>query len=123
MPTVHEKYAAATAYVQGVVATVEKQPMSFVVNPTTGRVAWFAGTERAAPFRFQLALLAARWQHAGVIDRDQIVHAAQALAVLAMQTSLPSGCTRDAGLIDMQTPGSTKAEIETVAALIHQLDV
>jgi hypothetical protein len=113
---------AATGYVRRAVGAVEKQPIAYWVRPD-GNVEWYAGADKAAPFRSELSRIEAAWLRAATDEaRENAAREAEALALRAIE-ALPSvGCVRDAGLVDIQTPGSIKAEMDTTANIIRQLD-
>jgi hypothetical protein len=122
MPTVVERYVAATGYVRRAVGAVEKQPIAYWVRPD-GSVEWYTGADKAAPFRSDLSRVEAAWLRAATEEaRENAARDAEALALRAIEALPPLGCARDAGLVDIQTPGSIKAEMETTASLIAQLD-
>jgi hypothetical protein len=64
MPTVEERYAAATDYVRRAIATVETQGIGFSTDPVTGLAEWYAGRTKSSPVRDELSRLQGRWLRA-----------------------------------------------------------
>jgi hypothetical protein len=123
MPTVEERYAAATRYVREALTSVEGRAIGYAINPATGQAEWYAGALKAQPAREELARITARWLRASTNEeRERIAGEVEALAVLVIETMPAKGCIRDAGIVDVQTPGSIKAEMDTTAGVIRQLD-
>jgi hypothetical protein len=122
MATVEERYAAATADVRRAIAVLEKRGVAYAVH-SDRTVEWYSGPAKAAALRDEIDRLeGARLLARSEAERARIAEAAEALATRASNLVSPAGCERDAGLIDFQTPGSIKAEMDTVAAVVHQLD-
>jgi hypothetical protein len=122
MPTVEDRYVAATGYVRRTVGAVERQPIGFFARPG-GRVEWYAGRDLAAPFSAELRRIEGAWLLAPSDEaREHAVRQVEALALRAIEALPPIGCTRDAGLIEIQSPGNIKAEMATTASVIRQLD-
>jgi hypothetical protein len=89
MPTVEERYAAATAYVRRAVAAVEDRAISYAVDPITGLVEWYAGRTKTEPARNELARIEERWlRTTNDIDRARVARDAELLAD-RVQESLP----------------------------------
>jgi hypothetical protein len=120
MATVDERYAAATAQVRRAIAALTDHEISYVVHADRS-VEWYSGPTKAADLRLQLLAIDGRWLRAKG-DREGIVRGAEGLAARAVELVPIQGCERDAGVIDFQTPGSIKAEMDTVAGLVHQLE-
>jgi hypothetical protein len=89
MPTVEQRYTAATAYVRRAVATVEDRGVGYAVDPITGIVEWYAGKTKTEPARNELTHIEARWLRATHdIDRARVARDAELLAD-HVQESLP----------------------------------
>src|SRR5437660_491586 len=89
MPTVEGRYAAATRYVRRAIATVENQPFTYVVDPITGLVEWYAGRTKTEPARNDLSRIEARWLRATTdIERARVARDAERLAD-RVQEALP----------------------------------
>jgi hypothetical protein len=81
MPTVEERYRAATAYVRRAIAAVEDRGIVYAIDPVTGFVEWYAGTVKTGQPRADLARIEARWLRATRDDeRAQIARDAELLA-------------------------------------------
>jgi hypothetical protein len=81
MPTVEERYQAATAYVRRAIAAVEDRGVAYVIDPVTGFVEWYAGKIKTDVPRAELARIEARWLRAIRDDeRGQIARDAELLA-------------------------------------------
>src|SRR4051812_17927536 len=120
MATVEERFASATADVRRAIAAVESRAVGYTVDETTGQVEWFTGRSITAIERGELLRLNGHWLRATTgAQRETLARNAEALAARVQH---PTGCTRDAGLIDVQTPGSIRAELETVDGIVRQLD-
>jgi hypothetical protein len=123
MRTVGERYSAVLAFMRGVIASVEKQPLLYRVKPD-GVAEWFSGRELAKTLDGKVARVEARWLRAkSDAERAQIVDEAERLASEAL-AMLPNdcGCRRDAGLVDIKLPGAVLDEMQTTDAVIKQLD-
>jgi hypothetical protein len=89
MPSVEERYEAATAYVRRAVAIVEAAAVGYINDPITGLVEWYAGRNKTEPARNELARIEARWLRAASdVDRARIARDAELLADRT-QESLP----------------------------------
>lgn len=123
MRTVGERYARALAFTRGVIATVEKQPLLYVVRPD-GSAEWFGGRELGKVLAHKVTLLEGRWLRAkSDAERSQVADESERLASEAL-TLLPNdcGCRRDAGLVDVKLPSAVLAEMQTTDAVVNQLD-
>jgi hypothetical protein len=121
MATVEERFASATADVRRAIAAVESRAVGYTVDEATGQVEWFTGRSIIAIERGELWRLHGQWLRATTLaQREKLARNAEALA--EKMTKPATGCTRDAGLIDVQTPGSIRAEMDTVDGIVHQLD-
>src|SRR4051794_26038707 len=81
MPTVEERYRAATAYVRKAIAAVEDRGVVYAVDPVTGFVEWYAGKVKTGQPRADLARIESRWLRATRDDeRSQIARDAELLA-------------------------------------------
>jgi hypothetical protein len=118
MPTAEERYAAATAWVRRAVVAVEDRAVILGVG-SDGKPEWSTGREQAEPFRAELARLEPSWLFATTDERrEHLAHLAESLAITALNRLASK---RNAGLIDIQTPASTKAEMDTTNSIIHGL--
>jgi hypothetical protein len=88
MPTVQERYQAATDYVRKAVATVETQNVGYTLDPVTGIAEWYAGRTKTAPVRDELSRIEDRWKKASGDERAKIASDAEGLADRT-QESLP----------------------------------
>src|SRR6185312_12922380 len=111
MPTVEQRYQAATAYVRRAIAAVEDRGVVFAVDPVTGLVEWYAGKVKTEQPRSDLARIDARWLRAARDDeRAQIARDAELLAD-RVQENLP-GAPQDrvrTNLYAGETPTSQPA--------------
>src|SRR5689334_19918513 len=108
MPTVEERYAAATRYVRDAVTALERQRIGYTTN-SSGEVEWYSGREKAAPIRTVSEGITHRWLRArSDEERRTIATEAEALVLQTIEAAPMAGCIRDAGLLDVQTPGSVK---------------
>ena len=115
MSTAQERYAAATARVRSTIEEVSRQRIGYAVDDK-GAARWYAGREEAAKLRATLAPIEARWLRASSVeDRERAALDAEQFADQIAPRAPAHGCERDAGLIDIQTPGSVKAEMNTVS--------
>jgi hypothetical protein len=115
------RYSAAVACVRDAISTLDERPIAYVAN--SDRARWYSGPEQAGELRRRLANLDAKWQFAkSDSEREIVARNAGTLAAQVMELVPPCGCTRGAGIIDIQSPGSIKAEMETVDSVIRQLD-
>jgi hypothetical protein len=81
MPTVEERFRAATAYVRKAIAAVEDRGVVYALDPVTGFVEWYAGKVKTGQPRADLARIEARWLRATRDDeRSQIARDAELLA-------------------------------------------
>jgi hypothetical protein len=81
MPTVEERYRAATAYVRRAIVAVEDRGVVYAIDPVTGFVEWYAGNVKTGQPRADLARIEARWLRATRDDeRAQIARDAELLA-------------------------------------------
>jgi hypothetical protein len=81
MPTVEERYQAATAYVRRAIAAVEDRSVVYAVDPVTGLVEWYAGKVKTEQPRMDLVHIEARWLRATRDDeRSQIARDVELLA-------------------------------------------
>ncbi len=120
MPTVDERYAAATNRVRSTIAAVGRQQIGYALD-RQGAARWFKGSEEAATLDAALAPIETRWLRATQIDeRERAAREAEQLADRVAPAAY--GCERDAGLIDVESPGNVLDEMNTVLALIRQLD-
>lgn len=121
MATVEERFASATADVRRAIAAVESRAVGYTIDEATGQVEWFTGRSVIAIQRGELWRLTSQWLRATTsARRETLARNAEALADRMRKPS--TGCTRDAGLIDVQSPGSIRAEMDTVDGIVHQLD-
>ncbi|MCU1282403.1 MAG: hypothetical protein JWM53_5949 [bacterium] len=111
MPTVEERFHAATAYVRRAIAAVEDKGVVYAIDPVTGFVEWYAGKVKTAQPRNDLARIEARWLRAtGDDERTQIARDAELLAD-RVEENLP-GAPQDrirTNLYAAETPKSTPA--------------
>src|SRR5262245_61288415 len=116
MLTAEKRYASALADVRRGIAAVESQAIGYKVDEVTGQVEWFAGRSVTAIERGQVLRLNGQWLRATTpIQREAVARKAETLAA---RSRGPGSCTRDAGLVDVQTPGSIRAEMETVEVIV-----
>lgn len=111
MPTVGERFEAATAYVRRAIASVEDRGVVYAVDPVTGFVEWYAGKVKTAQPRDDLARVEARWLRATRNDeRAQIARDAELLADRVEENlpGAPQNRTRT-NLYPFETPRSTPA--------------
>jgi hypothetical protein len=81
MSSTEERYKAATAYVRRAVEIVEALPIAYHADAVTGAIEWYAGKQKTAPARDELARLEARWLRASTDDeRTKIARDAELLA-------------------------------------------
>ncbi|HEY2747318.1 MAG TPA: hypothetical protein VGL86_22000 [Polyangia bacterium] len=81
MPTVEERYQAATAYVHRAISAVENRGFAYVIDPVTGVVEWYAGKVKTDVPRAELSRIQARWLRATRDDeRGQVARDAELLA-------------------------------------------
>lgn len=111
MPTVQERYAAATAYVRRAISTVEDRGLAYAIDPITGLVEWYAGKTKTTEPRNELAHIQARWLRATTDDeRAKIARDAELLAD-RVEESLP-GAPQDRARTNLykgETPKGTPA--------------
>jgi hypothetical protein len=111
MPTVEERYKAATEYVRRAVATVEARGVAYTIDPVSGIVEWYAGKTKTAEPRHELARIEARWLRATTEDeRGNIARDAELLAD-RVEESLP-GAPQDRARTNLykgETPKGTPA--------------
>src|SRR5437899_98659 len=89
MPTVDDRYRAATGYVRRAVETVEKRGVGFAEDPITGMIEWYSGRTKTETPRNELARVEARWLRA-TNDKDRVTVARDAeLLADRVQESLP----------------------------------
>lgn len=89
MATVEERYTAATDYVRRAIAVVEGRPVSYLFNPVTGAIEWYAGRTKTTTARSDLSRIEARWLRAtSDIERARIARDAELLAD-RVQENLP----------------------------------
>jgi hypothetical protein len=87
MPTVEERYAAATAYVRRAVDHVEKTPFTYLVDPVTGAIEWYASKLKTQPARNELAHIESRWLRVtNEVDRARVARDAEYLADHVQET-------------------------------------
>jgi hypothetical protein len=87
MPTVEERYAAATAYVRRAIAVVEGRGVLYSVDPVTGVVEWFAGKTKTEVPRNELGHVEERWWHAkSDEERAKIAREAELLGDRVQET-------------------------------------
>jgi len=81
MPTVEQRYQAATAYVHRAINVVQDRGFRYVIDPVTGLVEWYAGRTKTDVPRTELARIEARWLRATRGDeRSQVARDAELLA-------------------------------------------
>lgn len=87
MPTIAERYEAATAYVRRAIAIVEDRPLAYVVDPVSGAIEWYAGRIKTGPARSDLEKVEARWMRsANDLDRARVARDAELLADRVQET-------------------------------------
>ena len=111
MATVEERYAAATAYVRRAIDVVEGRGISYLIDPVTGIVEWYAGKTKTQQPRNELARIEARWLRAtSDADRGVVARDAELLAD-RVEESLP-GAPQDRARTNLyagETPRGTPA--------------
>lgn len=81
MPTVQERYTAATSYVRRAIADVADRGVLFALDPITGFIEWYAGRAKVEEPQHELERIEARWLRATTDDaRATIAHEAELLA-------------------------------------------
>ncbi len=120
MPTVDERYAAATDRVRATMAAFARQPIGYALDGQ-GAARWYNGRQEAAALAGELAPIETRWLRASTNEeRERAARDAEQLADRA--APIVRGCERDAGFFDYHGPENIRDEMQTVGALIHQLD-
>jgi sugar phosphate isomerase/epimerase len=111
MATVEERYMAATAYVRRAVDVVEERGITYLIDPVTGIVEWYAGKTKTQQPRNELTRIEARWLRTATdTDRAAVARDAELLAD-RVQESLP-GAPQDrvrTNLYEGETPKGTPA--------------
>ncbi|HEY2746780.1 MAG TPA: hypothetical protein VGL86_19260, partial [Polyangia bacterium] len=64
MPTVEQRFQAATAYVHRAITVIEDRSFGYVIDPITGLVEWYAGRTKTEVPRAELARIEGRWLRA-----------------------------------------------------------
>lgn len=112
MPTVEERYKAATEYVRRAVATVEARGIAYTVDPITGIVEWYAGKTKTTAPRNELARIEARWLRATTdSERSKIAREAELIAD-RVEESLP-GAPQDRARTNLYKEETPKGTPET----------
>jgi hypothetical protein len=111
MPSVEERYAAATAYVRRAVEHAEKIPFTYLADPITGGIEWYASKLKTQPARADLGHIESRWLRAtNDVDRARVARDAEYLADRVQET-LP-GAPQDrkrTNLFPGEVPAGTPA--------------
>jgi hypothetical protein len=113
MPTINDRYTAATDYVRRALSIVEAAGVAYSTNPVTGMIEWYAGRTKTVEPRNELAQIEARWRAASSdAQRAAIAREAELLAD-RVEESVP-GAPQDrdrtnlyAGEIATATPATT----------------